>query len=255
MTPRPFYTRSPRLAFLRELVMAHADLSYSREDVKRVFGAVDAHCKTHFPGEPRGGWVSPIMLGGAGLNHTPSHLMFAAYAIYADLAWGQAEPVPFLSGPLRPGATALQFGAAEAHLLWDPDGVEAPLTDLLLICPTRASGEWIADAFGTPPLAPGVMPVGWHAAAESRFTAMGGGIVFLHRATGQALDPLVDPTEAEAGHFFQSPPVAERMARHRERLVDSMGVTAEIRLLNSRTVLAVLEAYAQAFGRVLGIPS
>ncbi|HJV90271.1 MAG TPA: hypothetical protein VJ623_08215 [Holophagaceae bacterium] len=253
MTLRPFYTRSARLAFLRELVIAQADLSYSREDVKRVFGAVDAHCQTHFPGEPRGGWVSPIMLGGAGLNHTPSHLMFAAYAIYADLAWGQAPPVPYLGGPLGRGATAVQFGPGEAFRLWDPDGVGVPLTDLLLVCPTRASGEWIADAFGTPPLAPGVVAVGWHAAAESRFTAMAGGILLLHGASGQALDPLVDPTPAEAECFFQSPPVPERMARHRERLAESMGVPAEIRLRNSRTILDVLERYAEVFGRALGV--
>ena len=245
MTPRPFFTRGPGLAFLRTVIEDCAGLDWGRADIAAIFKAVDLKCAELFPTEDRGEWFSPVFLGGVGIHHIPPHLVFAVYAIYADLRAGSPAPVPFRSAPLDlDGTTAVQLEPSEAFLVTSPDGDRAPLTDILLVIPAKMSEQWSSEIYGTPRLAPGVVRVSWNTAAAARPTALATGQLFLHPGTGRVLNPLApDLGEAEEPDFFAEPILPSRLARYRERLVELSGTPLEVMAHNHETAKGVLEAY------------
>ncbi len=165
MSKGTFFTRSPRLAFLRDLVKESALLNFERSDLNAIFAKVNAHCAEQFPNENRGGWFAPSITGGAVLDHTPPHIIWATYAVYTDLMNGVVEPVRYLSQPLNmSGATAILLEPTDNFVLMDRDRGADSLTSILLVIPGKAPKEWSTDAFGVPTLASGVTIIGWHAA-------------------------------------------------------------------------------------------
>jgi hypothetical protein len=245
MDKRPFFTRSPRLAFLRDLMASCAELDWERTDLATIFRAVDQRCDELFPTENRGEWFSPVFLGGVGINHIPPHLIFAVYAIYADLIAGSPEPVPFLRHPLAwNGTTAVQLDPAEGHLVESFQREAAPMTDLLLVIPARMKEQWSAEIYGIPRLADGIIRVSWNSAAESLPTAICTGQLFLHPETGQILNPMAavfSPEEEQ--RFFAEPVLPSRLERYRERLVELSGTPADVLERNHGQVQRVLGAY------------
>jgi len=249
METRPFFTRRPELAFLRQLVSEQARGTYEAADLKGLFRAVDALCRESFPKEEHGGWFSPLVYGGAPLNHTPPHILSAVYAIYADRARGERAPVPFLAGPLvHGGSTALQLDPSEGFTVMDCDREVVPLTDLLILHPSLAPAQWILDAYGCPALRPEVEVVGWHAAGISRFTAHASGLLLVHPEVPEALDPLADVGVDLAARFFSEPILASRVQRHCERFAESTGTPLEVLQANYASVKRVIDAYLSRFG-------
>jgi hypothetical protein len=248
MTSRVFFTRSPRLQYLRKLVEENSRLDFERTDLQSLFKAVDADCAANFPTDKRGGWFSPILLGGTPIGHTPPHIVSAAYAIYSDLARGAVVPVSFLSGRLsRNGAMAVLLETTDNFILVDRDHNASPMTDILLLVPSLVPEHWFQDTFGVPDLNKGVTIIGWHAAAESRFTATCGGILLLHNETSAVLNPLA-PIKKEMGDlFFSQPVVAEKVRLHRERLVDFFDTPADVAEQNYNSARSVVEAYLAKF--------
>jgi hypothetical protein len=245
MSPRPFFTRGPGLAFLKRLIEGSAGLDWGRADIAAIFRAVDAACAELFPTENRGGWFSPVFLGGVGIHHIPPHLVFAVYAVYADLRAGCPLPVPFLSAPLDLDATtAVQLEPSEAFQVTSPDGTPAPLTDILVVIPAKMSEQWSGEVYGTPHLQPDVVRLSWNTAAASLPTALATGQLFLHPASGRVLNPL-DPDlgEAEEGDFFAEPLLPSRLTRYRERLSELCGTPLEVMARNHETAKGVVEAY------------
>lgn len=245
MTPRPFFTRGPGLAFLRALIEEGAGLDWGRADIASTFKVVDQKCAELFPTENRGEWFSPVFLGGAGINHIPPHLVFAVYAIYADLLGGSPEPIPFLSAPLAMNATtAVQFEPPGDFFVESADRERAPMTDLLLVVPAKMSEQWSGEVYGIPRLRPEVVRVSWNAAAASLPTAIATGQVYLHPGSGTVLDPMAPAfDEAEDCLFFEEPALPSRLARYRERLVELSGTPLEVLQHNHENGRRVLEAY------------
>ncbi|WP_285568992.1 hypothetical protein [Geothrix limicola] len=237
------FTQSPRLAFLRKLVAEHADLSLDRTDFGRVFGALDAYCKEHFPTEERGGWFSPLYLGGIPIRHTPPHLVYAVFAIYLDLMKGPLEPVPFRARPLdMSGTLAIQIDPSEGFLVESIDGVAAPMTDILFVIPLTMPEAWTSDLYGLPKLHEEIVRIACHAAAVSCPTALTSAHLLLHPASKRVLSPLADFTESEKALFFAEPVNESRLERHRERLFESFGTPADVFFRNHDHVKRVLEA-------------
>ncbi len=244
-----FFTRDPRLAFLSLLIDQHCHRGYQRTHLKALFNAVDDYCAEHIPGEERGGWFSPLMFGGAVLNHTPPHIMAAAYAIYADKLRGEVAPVPFLSQGINGnGATAIQIDPVPLYSLIDINGEISPITDLLLLVPTGVRRPWLEDAYGTPDLQSDVVGIGWHASSRLKFTAMAGGVLFLNQASRRVLNPF-GPIPPEVGsHFFKAAPMQSKLQRHRERFSEFIGLSLEALVWNHDNVSYILEAYFSKFG-------
>jgi hypothetical protein len=245
MAARPFYTRSPRLAFLRALVEEHAKLDFERTDFAAIFRVVDERCADLFPDEDRGGWFSPMFLGGVGINHTPPHLVHAVYGIYSDLMAGSPEPVAFLAQPLNLfGTTAVQLDPTEDYQVASSTGAAAPLTDFLLRIPAKMPEHWICDIYGIPRLREAVTRVGWNMAAESLTTAICGGYLLLHEGLGQVLDPLAASfTMQEEEAFFAEAVIEDRLARYRERVTELIGNPLVVLERNHACAKRVLEAY------------
>jgi hypothetical protein len=248
MDPRPFYTRSPRLAFLRALVEAHAHLDFDRTDFATLFRAVDDHCSAIFPTEDRGNWFSPVFLGGAGINHTPPHIIHAVYAIYSDLIAGSPDPVPFLAQKLdMNGTTALQLDPAEGYKVESCDGESAPMTDMLIRIPAQLPEQWISDIYGIPGLRDDVTRVGWNMAADSLPTAICGGYLLLHQESQSTLDPLSASFTSEQEESFFTEPVHEgRLERYRDRIAELLGDPLDVLKRNHDNARRVLEAYLAA---------
>ena len=243
MSPSPFYTRSPRLAFVKRLVEEHAAFTFQREDFARVFKAVDRCCSDIFPTEDRGDWFSPIFLGGTEVDHTPPHIINAVYAIYSDLVAGSPEPIPFLSRPLNlDGTTTMQLGPGAGFFVESCNRGVAPTTDLLLRTHAKLPEQWIADIYGTPRLQD-VIRVGWNMAAESLHTAISGGYLLLHESTRQVLDPMAPSfTEEEQGLFFAEPVLEERLDRYRQRVSGTIGIPLDVLQRNHDNAKRMLES-------------
>jgi hypothetical protein len=244
MSPRPFYTRSPRWSFLKLLVEEHADLSFSREDFARLFKAVDKCCSEIFPAEGRGNWFSPIFLGGTGVDHTPPHIISAVYAIYSDLVAGCPEPVPFLSGPLRmDGTTAVRVDSG-GYLVESCHREASPLTDILIRVRAKLPEQWLSDIYGTPRLAETSIRVGWNMAADAQPTAISGGYLLLHERSKSVLDPIAPSfTEEDKALFFAEPVMEARLERYRERIAEQIGIPLDVLQRNHDTARRAVEAY------------
>lgn len=250
MSTGMFFTRSPRLAFLRKMVQENASHNYDSVDLKQVFKVLDRYCADNLPPENRGAWFAPLVMGGTPVNHTPPHLIFAAGAIYADLSWGEVEAVPFLSSPLqRNTATAVRFGPSDQFLLLDRDRNSGPLTDVLLLIPSKVKDVWVADKYGIPVPDERVTTVGYHAASESLFTAVDGGLLLMHEAAGKVLNPMATITEEEEILFFEDPIDQSKIERSRERLVEYLGTPEDVLVHNHECIKRVLEAYLQRLRR------
>ena len=242
--PADFFTRVPRLAFLRDLVAGQASSNYNLDDLNRVFKAVDAHCARVHPAKDRGDWFPPVMLGGCRLNHTPTHVIYAAYAIYADRAWGVAEPVDFLSAPLNlQAATAVRLRPAHGYQVLDGKGRASPMTGILLLIPARIRPEWIQDFYGVPDFRPGVVPLGWHMAAESSISAICSGMLFFDGASRRVLNPMADISAEDKSLFFPQPVTPAKLDRCRERLGEFFDAPVAVLARNHETAKRVLEAY------------
>ena len=239
-----FFTRVPRLAFLRDLIAEQALSDYNLDDLSRVFKAVDAHCARFHPAKDRGDWFPPVMLGGCRLNHTPTHIIFAAYAIYADRAWGRAEPVAFLSAPLDlQAATAVRLPPSHGFQVLDGKGRASPMTDILLLIPARIRPEWVQDFYGVPDFRPTIVPLGWHMAAESSISALGSGMLFLDGESRRVLNPMADIGAEDEALFFAQPVTPAKLDRCRERLGEFFDVPVAVLTRNHETAKRVLEAY------------
>ena len=224
MTPNTFFTRSPKLAFLRQLVQENSTFNYDRDDAKRVFEAIDVYCNEQLGLEVESGWMPPSLAGGAHLTHTPYHVFSAGCAIYADIATGLVEPVPFLASPLSvESSTAVQFEPTDHYRVMDRNRRAAPLTDILISPQSKVPVEWIPDKYGTPSLNPGIVLIGWHEAADSIFTAMYSGFLFLHLESKEVLNPMANFTTDEEQLFFSKPVDLSRLDRHQKRLVEFFG--------------------------------
>jgi len=244
MTPNNFFTRSSNLAFLRNLVVENSNLSYDQNNVKFFFEAVDAYYADHLPGEGRGGWFPPLMVGGAHLSHIPPHIVFAIAGILADLRTGSVEPVPFLFAPLNlDGATAAKFEPTDQYLVMDKDRLAAPLTDLLIIAPSTVPKELILDYYGITQLNAGTTAISWHAAAESHFSAMNSGIIFLHHESNTVLNPMLPYTHEVGRLFFGEGADLPRLERHLDRLEEFLGIPRDVMTFNHETARRVVEAY------------
>ncbi|HJV48804.1 MAG TPA: hypothetical protein VJ549_05980 [Geothrix sp.] len=239
----PLFTQSPRLAFLRKLVEEHADLNLDRSDFGRVFGAIDAYCKEHFPTEERGGWFSPLYLGGIPIRHTPPHLVYAAFAIYLDLLKGPLEPVPFRARPLvMDGTTAIRLDPGQGFHVETIDRETAPMTDILFVIPITMPEVWTSDLYGLPKLNDEIVRIACHAAATSCPTAITSAHLLLHPASSKVLSPLSEFTTAETALFFAEPINESRLERHRERLCESFGTPEDVFRRNHDHTKRVLEA-------------
>lgn len=244
MPKAEFFTRSPQLAFLRQFVEENSNRDFERSDVGNRFKALDRYCAEHFPTEERGGWQGPLMLGGALLRHTPPHIIFAVSAIYAELSRDHVEPTTFLSAPLnRSGSTAIQFEPTEGFQVMDRDREVAPMTDLLVLIPVKAPLPWIVDFYGIPEVKADVIPIGWHAAAQSRSTAKCSGLLFLHEPSGKVLDPMAPMTFDDQRRNFIEPILNTKVDRHVERLVEFVGTPLDVFESNHSNAKRVLEAY------------
>ena len=249
MEPRLFFTRNPRLAFLRSLVEQHGEFTYKGDDLKRLFKAVDERCAELLPSDERGGWFTPLAFGGTSIKHIPPHIMYAVYALYSEMARKEEDPVSFLSGPLnKGGATAVQMEPSTHFTLMDSDRQCAPLTDILILVPSTAPWKWVLDLYGTPPIQAGVEVIGWYASAESQFTAMTGGILLYHPGVNRLLNPLALPEDGQEGLFFIDQVMPNRVQRHLERFSESIGVPLEAIRWNFATAMQVVGAYLSEFG-------
>lgn len=244
MPKADFFTRSPRLAFLRKLVEDNSNRNFERADLGNLFKALDRYCAEQFPIEERGGWQGPLMMGGALLRHTPPHIIFAVSAIYAELTRDFVEPTAFLSGPLnRQGATAIQFGSESGFKVMDRDREAAPMTDLLVFIPANAPHPWVMDFYGIPEIKNEVTSIGWHAAAQSRFTAICSGLLFLHEPSRKVLDPMAPMTLVDQRRNFVDPILDGKLDRHLERLVELFGTPLDVLEANHANAKRVIEAY------------
>lgn len=243
MHSRPFYTRSPRLAFVRALVEEHADFTYGREDFARIFKAVDKCCSEIFPIEDRGDWFSPIFLGGTEVDHTPPHIINAVYAIYSDLVAGTPEPTPFLAHPLNlDGTTAIRLDAGTCYCVESCNRGVAPVTDLLMRTRAKLPEQWLSDIYGTPQLKE-VIRVGWNMAAEALPIAISGGYLLLHEGTKQVLDPIAPSfTVEEKALFFAEPILEDRLGRYRQRVAEQIGIPLDVLQRNHDNAKRMLEA-------------
>lgn len=182
MTTHPFFTQSPRLAYLKRLVQENSRLDFDLQDIRRLLQVVDQRCSSDFPIEDRGGWLSPLALGGAQLDHIPPYIIFTILAIYAHLASGDVDPVPFLAGPLgTDGITPVQVHPSDQFQIMDRDLQAYPLTDILFVHPSRVPVGRTLDLYGLPNLRENVEVIGWHAAAQPQFTAVVSGQALVLR--------------------------------------------------------------------------
>lgn len=222
----------------------HSDASFALADIKRLFKAVDAHCAKLLPNEERGGWFSPVILGGVSTNHIPPHILYAVYAIYAHLARGDADPVPFLAGPLNEnGVTAITLEPTSRFMVVDRDRQAYPMTDLLIAIPSSTPVGWTLDNFGLPPLREAVQVVGWHSAAQPHPTAVSGGQLLLHLPSRRLLSPVSAFTAEEEEIFFAEPVLSSKLERHRDRMVETLGTPIDVIARNMASARAVVEAY------------
>jgi len=248
MNSEPFFTRSPRLAFVKKIILNNANVDSVKDNLKFTFKAIDIFCAEHFPPEDRGGWFSPLLMGGVSLNHTPPQIICAALAIYADLAKGMPSPSEFLASPLNwNGATAVQLKPSDRFLLRDRDRELAQMTDILFIIPTIAPEQWTSDYYGLPTLKDSIITIGWHAAAESRFAAMCGGFLCLDPYSKKVINPMAPFTLDEERLFFAEASLPSTHERHRERLSGFLGTPADVIEGNHETARKVIEAYLAAF--------
>ena len=244
MPCRPFFTQSPRLAFLRRLVKENAVLDFSRADLSKVFEAVDSYCSNNFPTEERGGWFSPMLVGGALVNHTPPHLVFSTFAIYMSLVNGSLEPCPFLDQPLNmDGTTAVQLDSFQGYWVESCDREIARMTDILIITHLNTPEKWTLDLYGIPSLNDDVIRIGCHAHAEDFPRATASSTLLLHPATHKVINPLAPFTRDEERLFFSEPINESRLERHRERLSESFGTPVDVMERNHENAKRVLEAY------------
>lgn len=252
MNARPFFTRGPHLAFIRSIIEGCAGLDWGRADIASIFRAVDQACSERYPAESRSGWFSPVFLGGVDISHIPPHLVFAVYAIYADLRAGSPAPTAFLSTPLdMEGTTAVQMEPSEAYRVESAVGAVAPMADILFIIPARMSEQWSTEIYGIPPVQDAVTRVSWNAAAAEP-TALATGQLLLHRESGQVLNPMAPAfSPEEEGLFFGEPVLPSRLERYRERLVELSGTPQDVLARNHDHARRVLEAYLELDGRAV----
>lgn len=239
-----FYTRHPDLAAIKRLVQEHLDPRHPFEAFSTLISALDAHCSKHYPGEDRGGWFTPRILGGASISNTPPHVVFWLYAIYMHLVDGDREPVPFLSGPLNTrGTTAITMEPTERFQVVDRHRSAHPMTDFLAIMPALTPRTWTVDTYGLPEIQPDVTVIGWHSAAQPFLMAVCSGQLLLHPGSKKVLDPLSTMTQEDEKLFFREPVIPARLERHRERLVEVFGTPLEAFEQSSDSARQVVEAY------------
>jgi hypothetical protein len=244
MPEQAFYTRSPMLADLKRLVQENAHGEYRFHEFRHLFNAVEIYCAEYFPSESRGGWFSPRVVGGAQVSHVPPHVLYAVFAIYMHLAYGDLDPVPFLNGPLEMnGATAVMLEPTDRFMVLDRTGCAHPMTDFIIIAPTSTPLSWTLDTYGLPELQVGIAVIGWHAAAQPHWTALNTSQLLMHVQSKKVLDPLATFTEEEEGLFFSEPVNHERLGRHRDRLVETFATPLDVMQQNSGTALRVLKEY------------
>ena len=243
MARSPFFTRHKRLKFIRHFVADNADLSFDFNDLKRLFTALDAYCAAHLPQENRGGWFPLVIAGGASLNHTPPHILCSAYAVYAHLARGDVNPVPFGSVPLGANvAAALQLEPDSGFVVVDRDGQPFPMTDFLVLLPASTQRMWTLDLYGLPPLSEEVDVLGWHSAAQPHYRAVASGQVLVHRPSRQVLDPMSLFTLAEEQLFFAEAVSFSKLERYRARLEELVGAPVDVIRQNTEQARKAVEA-------------
>jgi hypothetical protein len=251
MPTTTFFTRHRRVAFLRHLVERHSDLTFERNDLKRLFTAVDEYCSAHLPKAHRGGWFPLVIAGGVPINHIPPHMFFTTYAIYSHMARGDVEPVPFLAGPPSlDGATAVQMPTGTPFVVLDRDAKFYPMTDMLLLIPASTRKPWTQDFYGLPPLAKETLVVSWHSAAQPHLAAVASGQLLVRRDLRKVLNPLGLFTMEDEREFFSEPAPFSKLERYRLRMEELLDVPQEVLLQNTDQARQVLEAY---FSRYEGL--
>lgn len=210
-------------------------------DLKSTFLRISQHCTERCCARIWGNRAGATVSKDVRFNQTSPSLLFALHAVCRHLPpkLRSERRLPEARG--QHSVTAVQLKASDRFLVLDRNWNAAPMSDLVFVISGNIPEQLISDTYGVPKLNSQVQSVGWLASAHHQATEPCGGLLLYHAPSQSVLNPMAPLTREAEALFFEAPANPQRITRHRERLVASLRIPAEVLEQNMETAKRVVE--------------